>query len=256
MPSDTDPTGQSPRDHPDYFVPRALYFLNRQLVGRMLQEYGPVVQTGPFEGMKYVTGTVANSLVPMLLGSYEANLHPIIEDIIRRAPEEIVNIGCGEGYYAVGFARRLAASHIYAFEAESKARSECNRMAQANEVASRITIRGTCTLEDLRPLCASAPLIFCDCEGAELELLDPTQVPQLAACEILVELHDFANPAITPTIIERFTPTHEVNVMLDTGRNVHAYPSLRKLTDLFQLLAVCEGRPESMSWAHLRPRKT
>ena len=251
MPAENNATGQ----RPDVNTMRAaLGAMAEDVMGHLIKNFGLVVENGPFAGMQYVEYSSGSNFAPKLLGSYESNLHGLIEEIVGRDPRQIVNIGCGEGYYAVGFARRLPHTQIHAFDLDAQALLFCRTMAKKNGVEQRLVFVGACTVEDLRRLCPSHPVIFCDCEGAEIDLLDPAKVPDLAHCEIVVELHDFVNPAITPTLTERFRPTHAVNVMLDTGRNPNAYPALRNIPEVYQLLAICESRPLSMSWAHLKPK--
>ena len=62
-----------------------------------------------------------SSCVPKLIGSYEEEVHPIIEEIIRRRYSIVVNIGCAEGYYAVGFALRIPDAIVYAFDVDTTA---------------------------------------------------------------------------------------------------------------------------------------
>src|SRR5262245_45426434 len=65
------------------------------------------VQHGPFKGLAYFDETVWGSITPKWLGSYEAELHPAIEEIISRPYETIIDVGCAEGYYAVGLAATI-----------------------------------------------------------------------------------------------------------------------------------------------------
>jgi hypothetical protein len=44
---------------------------------------------------------------PKFLGTYERELHRVIERAIWRRPKYVLNIGCAEGFYAVGLAIRL-----------------------------------------------------------------------------------------------------------------------------------------------------
>src|SRR6478672_6897407 len=68
---------------------------------------GLVVQHGPFKGMKYPgVNSVGSALIPKLLGSYERELHPLIDSICAGQYDQVVDIGCAEGYYAVGLAMR------------------------------------------------------------------------------------------------------------------------------------------------------
>lgn len=45
--------------------------------------------------------------VPNLVGSYESELHLQIEQLILERPQVVIDVGCAEGYYAVGLAQRL-----------------------------------------------------------------------------------------------------------------------------------------------------
>ena len=41
-------------------------------------------------------------LIPKLLGSYEQELQPLLQRLAAQNYSEIVDIGCAEGYYAIG----------------------------------------------------------------------------------------------------------------------------------------------------------
>ena len=71
------------------------------------------VLAGPFAGMRYsreciVPFSSSGGVLQKLIGAYEHQCHPVIEKALRRGYSRIINIGAGEGYYAVGFGLRLA----------------------------------------------------------------------------------------------------------------------------------------------------
>jgi hypothetical protein len=66
------------------------------------------VESGPFAGMKYLPG-FCEGILPKLLGSYEQELWPALHSIASLPIQAVINIGCAEGYYAVGLARLLPA---------------------------------------------------------------------------------------------------------------------------------------------------
>ena len=70
------------------------------------RRHGWVVQGGPFAGMTYVRGVSCANTISRLLGSYEAELHPVVEQVISRSYPTVIDVGCAEGYYAIGLARR------------------------------------------------------------------------------------------------------------------------------------------------------
>lgn len=207
-----------------------------------------IVPYGPFAGMRCINGSAGSTIVPRLLGSYEAELHDTIKNFSRRGYQRVVNIGCGEGYYAVGLARLLPAAHVFALDPEPAARSLCNALAELNEVADRITLMGNCTPHSLQELAHPGSLIVCDCEGAELELLDLVTVPNLSQCDILVEMHDFLSPDTSITLANRFRSTHTTRVIPQSSRNLQDYPILSSLNEFDRLLSMYESRPGPTPW--------
>ena len=128
----------------------------------------------------------------------------------------------------------------------------CRDMAKRNGVSERVQVRGTCTAKDLDDLIIDRTLVISDCEGFEVELLDLTRAPALATTDLIVELHDFVDPTISATIIERFAPTHNIEIVDARPRNPSDYPILATLTPKFQRFTLNEGRPTEphpMQWA-------
>lgn len=213
-----------------------------------------VVQNGPFAKMVYVPHASEGAYLPRLLGSYEAELHGVLAEVFKTDYDVVIDIGCAEGYYAVGLAMRLPKARIYAFDTDPFARQLCEDMARANNVNNRIFIGGDCDIDQLRELALGRALIICDCEGCELALLRPDLVSGLRDCDILVELHDFIDPSISRTIISRFTVTHDITLLRNAERDPNAYPQLRVLKAADQRLAVAEFRPEVMEWAFIKSK--
>jgi len=225
------------------------------VLAQILQTVGPVVQTGPFAGMKYHSrAPLPGLLITKLLGCYESELHDVVKEITGRPYQQIVNVGCGEGYYAVGLARLFPQLQVHAFDGDAIARQLCGMLARLNGVADRVRIGGLCDVHQLRELARPGTLLVVDCEGGELELLDPVQVPGLAGCDILVELHDCFKPGTSAAIAARFERTHDVQLIPQAGRNPNAYPCMRGLHQFDQQVSVCEHRPGPTPWAFMKHR--
>lgn len=214
-------------------------------------QHGSVL-SGPFAGMTMLPEASwgDGDLAPKLLGCYEAELHPAIAKAIARDPKNVINIGCAEGYYAVGMARALPQSRVFAFDTNALAQAICGRAALTNQVAARAQVAGICTLDALRQIISAndRTLLLVDCEGAELQLLDPNEVPGIQACDVIVECHDFLNPSITTTLRQRFAATHDVEVVCEGPRNPNQFPSLQRWQSSDRWLAVNENRPMTMNW--------
>ncbi len=96
----------------------------------ILSHYGSIVLDGPFRGLNYL---VENNTVPThkLLGTYEKELWPIIEEIIARDYRTIIDIGAAEGYYVVGLAQRMPEARVVAFEAQLKIHPRIRRVGES-----------------------------------------------------------------------------------------------------------------------------
>lgn len=100
-------------------------------------------------------------------------------------------------------------------------------------------------------------LLVSDCEGHEVNMLHPGAVPELSHVEMLVECHDQFNRAITPTLLERFAASHDVDVVYETG--VSALPAQLPIEldryDWHQVKTLLdENRGCVMHWLHLVPK--
>jgi hypothetical protein len=226
----------------------------QQITERLFHVTGGVVQSGPFVGMHLLPLSAGSLLAPRLLGCYEEELHPVWFDAARRGYESMVNVGCGEGYYAVGLARLLPAARVHAFDSAAPAQELCRQLADRNGVSGRVTVGGACGPADLAALARPRTLLVCDAEGAERTLLDPAVVSGLEVCDIVVELHDFLDAGVSHDVPARFVATHDVTLIHQTGRDPNALPLVQGWGQFDQALAVLEGRPGPTPWALLRAR--
>jgi hypothetical protein len=213
------------------------------------------VLSGPFAGLEYFPFASGSALLPKLVGSYELEIHPAVEAAIERGYRRVVNVGCGEGYYAVGFARRLPEAEIHAFDTDIVARQRARQLARKNGVAERVRVKGLCHPAKLRRLVGPGTLVVCDCEGCEIRLLDPVLVPELAATDLIVELHDFIDPTISTRVLDRFRHTHRIEIFSMTDRSALRLAALAVLEPVQRKTALLEGRPEGMQWAWIQARE-
>ncbi len=187
-----------------------------KMIKGIAEEHGLVVQSGPFQGMKYLPemltseDVVQHALLAKILGSDESELHGTLTSLLGKKYERIISIGCSEGYYSIGTALRFRGAQIFAFDTDPHARKLCERMARLNGVADRVTVEGECSTEHLRELATGSSLVICDCEGCEIGVLRPDLVPGLRTCDLIVELHDCYNPEISRVVPDRFHETHKL----------------------------------------------
>lgn len=221
----------------------------------LVERSGDRVLSGPFRGMVYPTRTSEGSRNPRLIGSYEASLAPVIEEIVGGNYDTVVDIGSAEGYYAVGLALRLHKARIIARDTDKNAHIACAQIAEANGVSSRIEIGGAVEHGDLAGLISGNTVIICDIEGAEESLLDPSAAPALRQADILVEVHEGMKEGRVDLLSARFSPSHEIR-RIERHLDDSGLPDWADgLADLDRLLLLWEWRSTPTPWLWMRQRR-
>jgi hypothetical protein len=220
---------------------------------RFVRHHGLTCQGGPFAGMRYPRSAVIRvpGLVASLAGTYELELHPMIKSLIASRPRLLVNIGAGDGYYAIGMARRCPELKVIAYEADAYRVSVCRQLARLNGVENRVELHSVCTPDDLAALPAEpGAAVIADCEGAERELIDPGRVGWLRDATLLIEVHESIDPSLPAQLEGRFEPSHDLDWIT---------PSRRYVWDPEYLLGWSAGLSPAqleMVMAELRPVRT
>ncbi|WP_304170158.1 methyltransferase [Phenylobacterium aquaticum] len=227
---------------------------SRMIADFIVRRLGSRVLAGPFEGMTYVAQSTEGALAPRLLGTYESELHPHIAALAAQGVDCVIDVGCAEGYYAVGLARLLPQAAIYAFDRDAAALKACGAMAALNDVAERVEVAGDFRPEAFQRFADRRCLVIMDVEGAEDELLRPDLAPALAGMSLIVETHDLIRPGVQARVRERFAATHDI-LQVDPGPKPQILPeAMRGMSHLDQLLAVWEFRAGPTPWLVMTPK--
>lgn len=218
------------------------------------------VLNGPFKGMKYPgIHSVGSAILPKLLGSYEKEISVFFKNIKANEYTEIIDIGCAEGYYAVGLAMNTTTTKIYAFDTEEKAQMLCTEMANLNNVKDKVTVGATLTAEELAKFkFMGKALVICDCEGFEKELFNRNNIHNLSNCDLVIETHDFIDIEISTYLTDLFKDTHSIESIKSTDdiqKALHYQFDELKTTDLKRKLQIlAEARPAIMEWLICKPK--
>ncbi|AMB45164.1 class I SAM-dependent methyltransferase [Methylobacterium sp. AMS5] len=212
-----------------------------------------VVQRGPFSGMKLINkfSWGDGDISTKLLGMYEQELHAGICRLSAESYNVIVDVGCAEGFDAVGLARIFDKINLHAFDLNPQALNVAREAAEVNGVLERIRFEAECTPAHLIQLSEEhhRGLAIIDCEGYELELLCRSDVASaLRKFDFIIECHDFINGNITPGIFAHYLPTHNIEIVWAGGRNPNEYPILANLTDPERWGLVNENRMCRQHW--------
>lgn len=214
------------------------------------------VLSGPFTGMVYFNDVVWGPITPKWIGSYEAELHEVIGEVLTRNYRTIVDIGAAEGYYAVGLARAQPDSQVFSFDIDLFARRLQHRLSRLNQVHN-LSIGKRCSYHDLNELLTGGGLVISDIEGFEYELLDPERAPGLKGSDILVEIHrfgEFTAEHVRETIRDRFATTHEAQLVISRTRDISHYKHLfgHLISNEVLEAALNEHRSPHQEWLWLK----
>ena len=227
---------------------------SRVLANTFIHHHGAQITGGPFTGMKYLDAATEGALVPRLLGTYESELHPHLYALAEAGLDCVIDVGCAEGYYAVGLARAMPGATVYAFDIDLNARNKCAELAAINGVSDRVIVGGAFAPDGFEAFAGRRALVMVDAEGAEVDILQPTLSPALAGMNVIVETHDLYRPGALATMRARFERTHDIVQVEGGPKTFEMPPWLAELPQLDQLLAVWEWRARPTPWLVMRPR--
>ena len=185
------------------------------------------VQNGFFKGLKYPSfKSYGSSVYPKLIGSYESELYATLLKLKEKVYSEIIDVGCAEGFYAVGLALKFPEATVYAYDVDKHALEYCKLMALENKVTERIILGSLCSAETIKNFrFTRRGLIICDCEGYERELFNCTNVGNLKLTDMIIELHTFVHTDVKDYLINLFTETHYYSIVSshDNSRKIHDF---------------------------------
>ncbi len=210
---------------------------------------------GPFKGMRYHGKSVCGAALPKAMGVYEYELAPFLLKWSAIPFQRIINIGAGEGYYAVGCARLWPRATITAFETGEEGRALLARNVDLNGLQSRVRIMGHCGRKLLQAAISDGQqaLVIADVEGAEGQLLDPDNIPGLVDAHIIVEIHDFVDDRLGQTVVSQLKSSHTIEEVHTQRRRFADFQEPRALWLRLWLLPYLkqyadEFRPGPMRW--------
>lgn len=215
---------------------------------------GETVVSGPFKNMVYPALISHGSVIyPKILGTYESELHEVIRSLPIADYDVIIDIGCAEGYYAVGFGLLNSKASIFAYDIDYGARQRCRMMADENGIGERMLIGQYFNSNDLKTINPSLrTLIICDCEGYERHLFNDDNIGFLQNSDLIIETHDCFDIGVSLYLKNLFKHSHKLRSVFSVDDiqkaltyQIEAISSLDLLT---KLEALRENRSTIMEW--------
>jgi predicted O-methyltransferase YrrM len=236
------------------------YYRKRKLDEPLIEEIRqvlkePVVIHGPFKGLRYPDyASFGSAIYPKILGCYEREIYPFLDQVLGRSYEMAIDIGCAEGYYSVGLAKyNSRISEVIAVDISSTALSLARRIAELNGVSDRIKMQEGINADQLGAACkGKRNFVFCDCEGFEREVFTTNNLKDLSRTDLLIETHDSISFRVSLYLNKLFSETHKVHRVSSTDDmqklNTYYYPELENLSDRAKVKLMSEGRGAVQEW--------
>jgi hypothetical protein len=197
--------------------------------------------------MSYPDKRIADIDAPVakLLGTYEQEIHHAFTAALARGISTFIDVGCADGYYAVGMPYADHSVTTYAFDLSRDARDLCAEVARTNALESHVQIRRRFSAASLDTVDPAGALMLCDIEGAEQTLFDTRLVERLAQTTVIIEVHEHTDPGLSAKLQTEFATSHEVTVVSQVPRE--AVGGLAPI-------AFAEFRSPELHWLVCEPR--
>ena len=213
------------------------------------RKLGTEVFSGPYRGMKWQELNGITCFETKLLGIYEKELYPILENLSCLNIQSLTILGSAEGYHAIGLAKILQLKPV-CFESDPVASTNLKQLAKLNNVS--IEPKGTFNAST--EWLPATGLILIDIEGSENDILTPDRLSQWKQHYILVEVHA---QTIKETLQERTKSLFTSQFIACQERTIYDYPfviPLKTVLKRWWRVPVQEWRSDSIGWLWLTPK--
>lgn len=228
----------------------AMYFRFRY--GFNVMEMKPI-QSGPFKGaLLHAKGSWPGHK-SRLLGTYEKELWPVIEELERLNVRHVIDVGCAEGYYSCGIAYSNPSIHVTAFDLSTAARCCTYFASRSNGIANRLSVRRFFDINLYDGPSMGRELVFLDCEGFEATIVNPSTIQKFLDVALLIECHEMYVNGITDSLTDLLGHSHVVKRFDSQDRCVEDIPD--EVSGGESLISdMNEERPYSMPWLWAIPK--
>ena len=219
---------------------------------------------GPYSGTKILSsyGWSNIDFCPKYLGSYEYQVQKKIIDLNKKKKfDYFIDLGAAEGYHIISLLKKKFFKQGLAFEISKKSREILKKNAQINKLNNRIRIYKDANLSSLKNALRNFNhrrlLFLIDIEGQEYDLFDKDFCKIFSKGTFIIEEHPFniSDKRKIKNFNQNIKKYYNVEILKDTPKNPFNFSILEKYSDDEKYLMMSEGRPESMQWVILQPKK-
>jgi len=225
--------------------------------------FGSTVAYGPFKGQKLTPGNWwgVKERASMILGLYEQEvLHSLTN--VPRHYTAFIDLGAGDGYYAVGALASKQFQYAYCFEESKEGRRVIRDNAVLNDVAGQLTVHGRAGADFYKQIPEAHlknSVLMIDIEGGEFDICNPKMFEAFRGSVIFIEEHSFFYPdgrARCEKLMHDAEEWFTITEMTTGARDLSQFPELDGYEDTDRWLICSEGRKKRMTWIRFDPKQT
>ena len=219
---------------------------------------------GPYAGTKISNsfGWSSTDFAAKYLGTYESQIQKKIILLSKKFKlKNFVDLGAAEGYHIVSLLNKGYFSKGIAYEINKKSKDVLRKNSIINKVLKKISIYSNASFEslskNLKNINQKKTLFLVDIEGDEFYLFDDKFCNFFSKSFFIIEDHKFniRNKKTIDNFYKTIKKKFKIEIMKDISKNPYEFKLLNKFTDDEKYLMMSEGRPESMYWIILYPKK-
>jgi len=215
---------------------------------------------GVFRGMRLGPESTWNRMDRggMILGIYE---HEVIKALSHNKGRILINLGAGDGFYAIGGVKSGLFEESMAFEMNPESQSLIAENARLNGV-EKISIYGLATKNFWISLKINShdlekTVVISDIEGNEFEIFDEAAFSYFEKSILIIEIHDWIEEGVSKlqSLVNASRGTHDYKILTTGARDPSEFEELSKFSDNERWLLCSEGRPKLMKWFVFKPKE-
>lgn len=198
-----------------------------------------------------------------LLGLYEEQVQDLIVNTQRKNNlKNFINIGCAEGYHALGLIKNNFFDKSICYEISEVARNILKENLKKNNIENKVKIRGEANSnqikKDLENLTIEETLFLIDIEGNEFKLFSDNDFNFLKKGFFIIEDHNFMvrNHTLKDNFYSSIKKYFNVSIIQNGSRNPFDLNInfMNELNDDSRFLILSECRSQKMNWIFLSPK--
>lgn len=223
--------------------------------------FNSTIAYGPFKGQKLTPRNWwgVKERASMILGLYEQEVLRSLMKVPRHYTT-LIDLGAGDGYYAIGALVSRLFQHAYCFEMSKLGRRVIHDNAVLNGVSDRLTVHGRAEPDFYKKIpeahLANSVLMI-DIEGGEFDICDRNLFETFRRSVIFIEEHSFFYPdgrARCERLLRDAEEWFTITEMTTGARDLSQFPELDGYEDTDRWLICSEGRKKRMTWIRLDPK--